>query len=129
MKVTLVGQVERVGDIETKNNFSKKELWLNVDQDTNYPQTLCIEFLQKSMDRLNFVHEGDQVIVEADLRGREWNGRVFNSINGWKCTMQAPKPAPQYEDAESYSEPAIVSDSDEDIGDFNDLQDEDNLPF
>lgn len=132
MQIQIVGRVERVGNIETKNSFSKKELWIIVDEDSDYPQKLCVEFLQKNMDRLNFVHEGDQVVVEADLRGREWNGKVFNSINGWKCTLDAPKPSTQNVESERESENnelSIVSSDEEDIGDFNDLEDEENLPF
>jgi hypothetical protein len=126
MRVTIEGTVEKVGEVETIKQFLKRELWIKVDKDTKYPQTVSIEFTQKNVARLNLVNEGDDVIVEADLRGREWKGKVFNSLNGWKCVIEAPKPpvAETNEENASERESAFAG------GDFeDDEEDDENLPF
>ena len=29
-------------------------------------------------------NEGDQVVVDFDLRGREWNDKYFTNLNAWR---------------------------------------------
>ncbi|RQP10469.1 MAG: DUF3127 domain-containing protein [Chryseobacterium sp.] len=84
----LTGTVKKIGDLQTfASGFQKKELILLTQ--TQYPQPICIEFLQDKIDLLNQVQEGDEVKISIDIRGREWqapDGQVkyFNSITGWR---------------------------------------------
>ena len=56
-----------------------------VETDEEYKQSLAIEFFkdkaQKAYDEMQL---GDSVVVSADLRGKEYNGRYYNSISGWR---------------------------------------------
>lgn len=128
MQITIEGRVKRISEVETAKSgkFAKRTVWVDIDQDTNYPQTIAVDFVQKSMERLNLVDEGDNVLIQADLRGREWEGRVFNSLNGWKCVIEAPKIEARsvVEEEEPQAQMAMEMDE-EDDDDF----DEENLPF
>ena len=79
------GIVDCVKDATEIKGFVKRELWLTTDAERKYPQKLVIEFLgDESARRLDNVAEGDEVVVDCDLRGREWNDRRFVNIVGWR---------------------------------------------
>jgi len=125
MQVTLHGTVEKVGEVETRKNFSKKELRLRIDQDTDYPQLIAVEFTQKNIDRLNLICEGDEVEIQADLRGREWENRVYINLSGWKCTVMASKP----EELQDYDHEELADSPSYASACTTEFDDEDNLPF
>lgn len=63
------------------DKFVKQELWLRIGDD-KYPQTVCIEFSNKKLDRLAEFNNGEEVNIDFELRGREYKGRVFNTLSG-----------------------------------------------
>jgi len=69
------------------SGFSKQELIIETE-DGKYPQTVSLEFLKDSIAKLDNVNEGDFVCVTFDVRGREHNDRVYNSLVGWKIDVQ-----------------------------------------
>lgn len=83
------GRIKEIG--ETKefgaNGFRKREMVITTSE--QYPQHIMIEFTQDKCDILNSYHEGENVKVGINLRGREWvnpqgETKYFNSIQGWK---------------------------------------------
>lgn len=62
-------------------NFIKQEVWLRLGDD-KYPQTVCVEFSNKKLDRLAEFENGEEVNVDFELRGREFKGRVYNTLFG-----------------------------------------------
>lgn len=79
------GIVDCVKDATETKGFVKRELWLTTEPASKYPQKLVIEFLgEQAARRLDNVAEGDEVVVDCAIRGREWNGRRFVSISGWR---------------------------------------------
>ena len=81
-KVVKVGEVEQITD-----TFCKRELWVETDSDSKYPQTHGIEFKQDKTSMLDAVKVNDVVSVECNLEGRIWKDRVFNSLAGWKLDV------------------------------------------
>ena len=80
----LSGSVKVIGDIQSFNSgFSKRELVITIP-DGNYPQDICIEFHKDRADLLNGLAVGDNVMVTFNLRGREYNGRYYNTLVAWK---------------------------------------------
>ena len=63
-------------------------------EDGKYPQDINFEFVQDSVAKLDAVNEGDQVTVTFDIRGREYNGRYFNNLVGWKINVDAAGVSP-----------------------------------
>ena len=103
MKVT--GLIKKVGKVEVvSDKFKKREIWVEIDRESNYPQTLNIQVSQDKADKFN-LQEGQEAELEINLRGRTWTGsdgveKCFNTIECWKwetvgSITQAPTEQPQ----------------------------------
>lgn len=95
MQVT--GQVKVVNEEQTfgTNGFRKRELVITTTE--QYPQVICIEFVQDKCDLLNSIAVGQEVTVAINLRGREWvnpqgETKYFTSAQGWKVAAAQADP-------------------------------------
>ena len=82
--IKLIGEVQLLG---AKQNFQKRELIVTTDD--QYPQMICIDFIQDKTDLLNDYGIGQEVKVSINIGGREWinpkgEAKYFNSIQGWR---------------------------------------------
>ena len=94
----------------------RKRLIVVSDEHEEYPQTVPFTFVQDNVSKLDNVKEGDQVEVTYELRGREWKGKYFADIQGWKIEVlskgsSAAKPATKK--ATSPQEAVFESDTDD----------------
>lgn len=86
MAYELTGTVKIIGELQTFNSgFSKKEMVVTVE-DGNYPQDISLEFLKDKAELLDQLSVGQTVTVGFDIRGREYNGRYFNNLVGWRIS-------------------------------------------
>jgi len=84
MAYELTGKVKLIQDPQTFNSgFTKREMVVTVEEG-KYPQDINIEFVQDKVSLLESVQPGQQITVMFDIRGREYNGRYFNNLVGWK---------------------------------------------
>ena len=86
------GSIKVIGEVqEISATFKKRELVVTTDE--QYPQTISIEFVQDKTDLLNSFEVGQNVKVNINLRGREWENpqtkeiKYFNSIQGWRIEL------------------------------------------
>ena len=108
MVYDITGKVKVIGETQVfgAKGFAKRELVLTVE-DGKYPQDISIEFVQDKADLLDAVNEGQEVTVSFNIRGREYNGRYYNSLQGWKlqatgqASASAKNPVPQDDDDSS----------------------------
>ena len=111
MKIEIKGRVDEIKDEETRGTFNKREIWLTIDAGDKYPQQVAVEFHKANTTKLDNVRQGDDVTIAADLRGREYNGRRYNSLVGWKIEITAEHGArpqtPTDEGAKTAKEPEI----------------------
>jgi hypothetical protein len=86
--MTITGTVHHVGQTEViSEKFSKRLLVVKTDGEYN---NLCpIEFTKDKTALLDTLQIGQSVSVEVNLGGREWQGKYYASITGWKLTAQA----------------------------------------
>jgi hypothetical protein len=86
--MTITGTVHHVGQTEViSDKFSKRLLVVKTDSEYN---SLCpIEFTKDKTALLDGLQIGQSVSVEVNCGGREWQGKYFASITGWKLTAQA----------------------------------------
>lgn len=87
--IELKGTLWFIGVTETvAENFNKRIAWLRIDEDTDYPQIIEVEFIKDKCDLLNKYNSGDKVSVDVNLRGRvsEKDGkkRCYNSLNAYR---------------------------------------------
>jgi uncharacterized protein YcsI (UPF0317 family) len=94
---TLKGQIKLVQPTQNiSEKFRKREIVV-VDNSSQYPQFITIQFTNDKCDLLDSFKPGEEVEIGFFLRGREWNDpksgnvRYFNSIDGYKImrTSQA----------------------------------------
>lgn len=110
-KVAHIGQTETVGS----NGFTKR--LLVVDTGAQYDNLTPIEFKKDKVALLDNLQLGQTVKVSINLGGREYSGKYYPSITGWKLTTgQSALPTPVSAPPQKQSAPV------EDI-------DEDDLPF
>ena len=99
----IVKQIHTVESVGT-NNFQKRKVWVEIDLDSKYPQTIEIEFQGEKCSLADSFKQGDTVDFSLNLRGREWTSpagetKVFNTITAWKVAVEAgttpnaPEPA------------------------------------
>jgi hypothetical protein len=111
----LTGKIKLIQDPKTfDSGFTKREMVVTVE-DGKYPQEINIEFVQDMVALLDTLEPGQEVTVTFDIRGREYNGRYFNNLQGWKITPAGTQSA-QLDDMEQppayTSAPAGIIDDD-----------------
>lgn len=118
MAYDLTGKVKLIQDAQTfGSGFTKREMVVVVE-DGKYPQEINLEFVQDKVSLLDTVQVGQEVTVTFDIRGREYNGRYFNNLQGWK--IQASEPVAAGDDKPPASDSDVPADFDEY---------EDDIPF
>ena len=121
MAYDLTGKVKLIQDAQTfGSGFTKREVVVTVE-DGKYPQEINIEFLQDKVSLLDALQVGQEVTISFDIRGREYNGRYFNNLVGWKIQAgEAAAPAPAADDKPPVADKDVPADFDEY---------EDDIPF
>lgn len=74
---------QRVSD-----KFQKREFVLSTDTNTPYPQHVSFQVTQDKCAMMDSYNPGDELRVQFNLRGREWNGpqgiKYFNTLEAWR---------------------------------------------
>ena len=65
------------------DKFTKREFVLRV-KDGNYEQFPSFQLTQDRCDLLDGWNEGQSVTAHFNIRGREWQGKYFTSLEAWK---------------------------------------------
>ena len=80
------GKIEKIFDTEQKSaSFSAREFVIEV-ADGQYPQMVKFQLVQDKCSLIDDYSEGDQIEVEFDLRGREWNEKYFTNLQAWRIS-------------------------------------------
>ena len=87
MAYELSGKIKLIQEPKTfDSGFTKREMVVIVDEG-RYPQEINLEFVQDKVALLDDLEPGQEVTVSFDIRGREYNGRYFNNLQGWKVDV------------------------------------------
>ncbi len=87
--------MEVIGTLKTKfdtqrvsDRFQKREFVLTTEANTPYPQHVSFQVTQDKCTLLDGFKEGEELKVQFNLRGREWNGpqgiKYFNTLEAWR---------------------------------------------
>lgn len=87
----LTGTIKSISDLEQIKTLKKKTLLLNTGG--KYPQTVPVEFLNDNIDKLNNCKVGDSVNVGINLNSREYKGKYYINLTGWKIQTTAAEVA------------------------------------
>lgn len=85
----ITGTIKQIIDKQIiSERFCKQDFVLTTDENSPYPQHISLQAENDKCDQLNKFNEGDQVKVQINIKGREWNGpqgvKYFNTISIWK---------------------------------------------
>lgn len=112
---TLKGSIKVLEDTNViSDKFSKREFVVTVP-DEKYPQDIKLEVVNDKCDALNQFSVGQEVLVEFNLRGNEYNDRFYVNLSAWKVTAvgDAPKlPTPQSQSRNTPVPPSFDDDDD-----------------
>ncbi len=113
------------GTSKAGNAWNKQEYVLETED--NFPKKVFFDFFGERASQYN-LEVGDRVTLSFDIESREYNGRWFTSIRGWKAekipadAAQAPAASQPYAGPDFSQAPA--PDFSAGAGDNND-----DLPF
>lgn len=101
LKLPLQSGVSQAG-----NNWKKQEYVLETED--SYPKKVHFDFFGDKADQFP-LNVGDRVRLSFDIESREYNGRWYTSIRGWKAEAAAAAVAaegPQQDPAVAAAAPA-----------------------
>lgn len=92
MEVT--GQLKVKYDTQkVSDKFQKRDFVLSTDLSTPYPQYVSFQVTGDKCPILDTFSEGEEIKVQFNLRGREWNGpqgiKYFNTLEAWRIEKVA----------------------------------------
>ena len=90
--MTITGTVHHVGPVESVGDkgFTKRLLVVRTDQ--QYDNLIPVELKKDKCALADGLKVGQSVTVHVNVGGREYGGKFYPSITGWKIESQA---APQ----------------------------------
>lgn len=88
MSLELTGTLVKFYETKTfPSGFSIQEFVVRTDE--RYPQEILVQAAKEKIDTLKNFKENDVVKVKFNLRGREYNGRHFVSLDMWAMDIAA----------------------------------------
>lgn len=114
----IVALPEQSGVSKAGNQWKKREYVLETQE--TYPRKIHFDFFGERADQYP-LNVGDIITLSFDIESREYNGRWFTSIRGWKAdkaeasTATYPQPAAVSTGDIVPPPPAIVADESDDL--------------
>jgi hypothetical protein len=91
---TLTGKVILINDTQVfPSGFTKREFVIETAEE-KYPQKIKLDAVKDGCDRLDAYRIGDDITVSFNLRGNEYNGKYFTSLQAWKFDKQRGDASP-----------------------------------
>ena len=86
MAYEISGKIKVILDTQTfPSGFSKREFVITTED--KFPQDIMFACLKEKADQLEGLQEGQEVRVQFDIQGREYNGRYFVNLNAWRVEL------------------------------------------
>ena len=93
----IIGKIKLIEETQTfDSGFEKKQVIIITDD--KYPQEVALYFSNKDINLLDDFKAAQQVKVFYNIRGKEFNGRYFVNLQGWKIQLMDEVEQPQEED-------------------------------
>lgn len=89
MSFEITGKLYRKFATESKSErFQTREFVLET-MDGSYAQMVKFQLVQDRCPLLDAFNEGEELKISFDLRGREWQGKFFTTLNAWRIERAA----------------------------------------
>ena len=90
--IKLINEVKVISD-----KFSVKEFVITT-LDDKYPQDIIFQTTNDKTAILDSIGVGQEVEVSYNLRGREFNGRYYNTLDAWRVEATGVQPQAEKDD-------------------------------
>jgi hypothetical protein len=102
------GKLLKILPIETiisksGKEYSKQNFVINTGDQFN-PE-VCIGLFGDKVDLLNGVNVGDELTVSINVSSREFNGKYYTQVDGWKIAKGSSNQQPAIEQYNNNDEP------------------------
>lgn len=120
------GKIKLINDTQTfPSGFSKREFVVTT-ADSKYPQDIKFEVVKDKCSILDDYKEGQDVAVNFDIRGNEYNGKYYVNLSCWKLSASGNSGGGG--DEYNQETPAAAEPSAADLRKEDDF-DDDDIPF
>lgn len=114
------GKIHLINDTQTfASGFTKREFVLETNDD-KYPQLLKFEVVKDGCAKLDRYNIGDIATVSFNVRGNEYNGKYYVSLQAWRIDGQNKDGPPARSANQNGATPPSVADG---------PNDHDDIPF
>lgn len=117
---------------KVSDRFQKREFVLTMEANTPYPQHVSFQVTQDKCAILDQFSEGDDIKIQFNLRGREWNGpqgvKYFNTLEAWRIERMTGGAAPSNNQSAGTQASAPSAGTPPPVFSAN-INDNDDLPF
>jgi len=94
------GAIKLINPIKViSDKFSVREFVITTP-DAKYPQEVIFQTVNDRMDVIAPYGVGQQVTVSFNVRGREYNGKYYNTLDAYKVQGDVATPAPSVQPIE-----------------------------
>jgi single-strand DNA-binding protein len=84
MSFEIEGKLYKIYPTEQKTqSFQAREFAIEI-MSGSYPQYIKFQLTQDKCSVIDDYTEGDMIKVYFDLRGREWQDKIFSNLNAWR---------------------------------------------
>lgn len=88
------GNIKLIKETQTfDSGFQKREFVITTNE--MYPQDIKIEMVKDMCGLLDQYRVGQNVVVNINIRGNEYNGNYYVSLQGWKIAIDETITMPQ----------------------------------
>lgn len=125
----VIGKIIHIGETETVGSAGtfKKRLVV-VETSEQYAQKIPVDFVQDKTSMLDKFKIGDSVNVSINIRGNEYNGKYYCSLNGWRISKITDSPSAVDNYQSKAEAPKMPKKEDFDMSSTN-YDDSQDLPF
>jgi single-strand DNA-binding protein len=82
-ELTMKGAIKLINPVKViSDKFSVREFVITTAD--KYPQEVIFQTVNDKMDIIAPYGQGQEVTVSFNVRGREYNGKYYNTLDAWK---------------------------------------------
>ena len=84
----LKGKLIHKGDAKQVSEKFRVMDFVIETQDEKYPQSVQFQIMNDRISELDQYGIGEELEISFDIRGREYNGKYYNSLNAYKIVSK-----------------------------------------
>ena len=91
------GQIKKIISESYGEGKSKSIVIVDTTTDQKYPKILAVTFFGKSNEAITAANltAGTKVTIQAEASSREYNGKYYTEVSGWKFEAEAVQQIPK----------------------------------